>query len=1376
MTVPESRLTDRQRALLTARLRHGRPAEAVPGIPRRSAEIQEIPASSGQRQLWIFDQAQPAAAATYNIPFAVHLHGRLDTDALRGALGALVGRHESLRTRLVANAEGRPVQLIDRYSAVELPMLCFDDKGFDDKGFDDEGFGDEGFGDEAGWRRYADQQARLRFDLARDPMLRARLIRLAEDRHVLLLVVHHVAFDGWSIGILLTELAALYGALVGGVPAQLAELPIQPADYALWEQQRLDQRLLDPQIDYWQARLAGLPTLRLPTDRPRPATGTFAGSVQWLNLGAELTAGIERLGREHGTTAFMVLMAALQILLHRYTGQPDIVVGTASANRARPELAPVIGYLVNLLPIRTNLAGDPRFSEYLGQLHDTARDAYAHQDLPFAVMVDRMAGPPDPGRAPIFAVGFSMVSTPPPVRAGGLLLEHEPIDLAATKFDLDFYGRLRSGELWIELSYCTELFDRSTIRRLLAHLATLLSGIVAAPDRRLSELPLLSAAELRNEVVGCNNTELALPAGCLHERFERRVREDPDRIAVHCAGDGGTESVSYAALNARANQIARWLGGTGVPAGSLIGLSLPSGPDRIAAILGILKAGCGYLPLDPDLPPKRLCYLIADASLPLIITDAPGSARLPATDAMLRCLDREWPGIARLDDTDPGRPVADSSLAYAIYTSGSTGRPKGVLVEHRQAVNLAEAMIRVWSMTPADRVLQFASLNFDASVLEIFGALLSGAGLVLGCCREELLSPPRLAGLMRTAGVTYACLTPAVASLLAAEPLPRLRMLLLGGEEVTGELARTWLRPGLRVVNGYGPTEAAVCATHAELTSATDTPPIGRPMPNHQAYVLDPALNPVPRGVLGELYLGGAGVARGYLDRPGLTAQRFVPDPFGGRPGGRLYRTGDLVKRRPDGQLVFTGRIDDQVKLRGLRIELGEVEAALAAQPEVAQAIALVAEAGGAPKLIGYVRTAAEPAADLAEQLTRRLRDWLPGYMVPSRIQLLPEFPLNSSGKVDRAALMALPGTSPAGEYVAPRTELERTLAGLYADLLSVARVGIDDGFFELGGSSLQAMQLAGRIGSRPGLTIGVTDVLLAPTPRLLAARIEESRSRRAGDPLVMLSDGDQPFYLFHPVGGTVTGYLDLARELAGRYRVIGIESAAGGTAQDRLPELVIEYLRLIRRAQPHGPYRLGGWSMGGVLGYEVAVRLERSGAQVACLALLDAPFAVPATEPPETAIAAQFVADVVAGQGWDPAAMPAESLPPAAQLAWLADRAADATPELRAELEHRFTAFRAHHRALSGYRPEARIRSNTVLVGADSSLNHSALPRWRELLDGPAVSRYLAGNHYTFLHGPGAGQIARLIADSDARSASHRSASHPGPDPSRYVVHAGRP
>lgn len=1320
------RLTDTQRALLTARLRQGRAPTTSMQIPRRPAALQDIPASLAQRHLWIFHQTQPNAGATYNIPFALHLEGRLDVDALRQALGALVERHEGLRTRLVADTDGLPIQVIDEHVTVELPLVRFEN--------------------EAQWRAHAAEQAQLPFDLAHDRMLRAQLIELAENRHVLVLVIHHVAFDGWSIGILMGELAAFYDCYSRDEPVRLAELPVQPADHALWEQRLLEEHLLDEQIEYWQARLTDLPVLQLPTDRPRPLTATFAGDVEWLNLGAELTAEIQRLGREHGTTAFVVLMAALQILLHRYTGQDDIVVGTASANRARPELAGVIGYLVNILPIRTDLSGDPRFTDFLDQVHNSTCNAYAHQELPFAVIADRVGGPPDPSRAPIFGVAFSMVEAPGEVRTAGLLIDYEPIDLAATKFDLDFYGRMRSGELWIELSFCTELFDRSTIQRLLGNLTVLLTGIVTTPDCRLSRLPLLTAAELQNELVACNDTELALPTGCLHERFEQQVAQRPHRIAVRC----GAESVSYAELNATANQIARWLRGLGIPDGSLIGISLPASPRRIAVLLGILKAGCGYLPLDPKLPRQRLSFMIDDASLALVLTDTETSAKLPAVGRRLRCLDQEWTEIEQLEVVDPGYRIPDSQLAYAIYTSGSTGRPKGALIEHRQAVNFCESMIRLWSVTPTDRVLQFASLNFDASILEIFGALLAGAQLTFSA-GDELLSPERLADLMRDTGVSVAFLTPTVGSLLAHEPLPRLRTLVFGGEALPAELVRGWVRPGLRIINVYGPTETTVVATYADVTSGADTVPIGRPMPNCQAYVLDPALNPVPQGVVGELYIGGAGVGRGYLARPELTGQRFLPDPFSGRAGARLYKTGDLVKRRSDGQLDFLGRIDFQVKIRGLRIELGEIETALLAHPNVVQAAATVlTDPTGQPLLIGYVR-AEDPTGTLAEDLLQHLRDWLPSYMVPSQIQFLAEFPLNNSGKIDRLALPALADGTSAKTYIAPRTGLERTLAGAYADLLGAPRVGIDDSFFALGGSSLRAMQLVGRLGTVSNLTVSVTDVLLAPTPRLLAARIEESRGSRATGPLVALADGDRPIYLLHPVGGTVTAYLELAQRLAGRYRVIGIESSAdAGVSRDRLPELVANYFELIRQDQPDGPYRLAGWSMGGVLAYELAARLERIGVEVACLALLDAPFRIPAVRHCEAASAAQFVADVAAIEEWDSTAAPGQSVPAVDQLAWLTEQAGSGIG-MRAELDRRFEVFRSHQRALSGYRPSEHVRANTVLIGADSSLNRSALPRWQKLLDGPVAAHYLAGDHYSFLRGSGVDEIARLISSQDS-------------------------
>jgi amino acid adenylation domain-containing protein len=1074
-------LTDSQREALTARLRRGREKSVTP-IPRRPAGLAGLPLSYGQEQLWFIDRFAPGLA-TYNIPHALRLSGRLDAAALDRAVTALAARHEALRTRLVAAAQGSPVQVIDPPGPV--PVGLSDLSGLDP--------GQR----QAALRELIGTESLRPFALAEGPLLRSWLLRLSDDEHVLLVVVHHTVFDGWSSGILSTDLAALYEAEVTGEPAGLAELPVQFADYALWERDRLQGAALAELEDYWQQVLKGFEAVRFPADRPRPVIDDFDGGLVQHMTGRELLDGLRELSRREGTTLFVTLMAALAALLSRYTGQSDLVLGTVSANRGRVELASMIGFLVNTLPIRIGVSGDPSFTELLARMAEATTGAYAHQDLPFAKMVDTLQVERDPSRAPVFQIMLtpSARATAPVLAAGvEFALTDLVVGINAAKFDLDILAEPRDDGLWFECTYKTRLFDPPTIKRLLGHLEVLLRGVVASPSARLSQLPVLTRAELDQELHGWNDTAAAVPALCLHEVIEAQVARTPDAVAAQFDG----ELWSHEELDRRANQIAGRLRDLGVGAETLVGVCMPASLRRLAGLLGILKAGGGYVPLDPELPAGRLAFLIADTGMRVLLTDEPGVAALPplpaagpAGQVTVVSLDAEWEQICALDDARlTGDGAGPSSAAYVIYTSGSTGQPKGVVVEHRQAVNFLHGMVEHWQAGAADVVLQFSAFTFDVSVLDTFLPLLSGARLVLAG-KQVLHSPPRLAALIRDAGVTFACLPPAVLNLLTGEDFPDLRVMLSAGEELPTELARSWVRPGLRLVNGYGPAEATVLATYQELDGAAYPPPIGLPVwPNYRVYVLDQNLNPVPAGVLGELHVGGAGVARGYLSRPGLTAERFVADPFA--DGQRLYRTGDLVRRRPDGTIVFIGRADDQVQIRGVRVEPGEIEAALYRRADIAQAVVtVVTDAAGEQQLAGYLRAEPGTQPDLAE-LRADLARRLPAALVPAHLIMVEAFPLNASGKVDRAALPA-PGLPPPGGYVGPATLLETMLAEMFAGLIGLERVGATDSFFDIGGNSLKVMRLIATMDDELDVDIGVAAVFLAPTPRQLAALLRDS-------------------------------------------------------------------------------------------------------------------------------------------------------------------------------------------------------------------------------------------------------------------------------------------
>jgi amino acid adenylation domain-containing protein len=1354
-------LSDTQRSALALRLRRDRDSEPEV-IPRRPAGAVDLPLSCGQEQLWFIDRFVPGRPI-YNIPVVLRLTGPLDTAALRQALAGLLTRHEALRTRLRAGDGGQPVQVIDPPAPVPLAQASLPGGGPGKQ--------------RQRLRALIERAAMEPFDLAKGPLLRVTLLRLAGAEHVLLLVVHHTVFDGWSARVLLAELAALYRAAVTGKPPGLAELPVQFADYALWERERLRGPALAGLVEYWRAALAGQETVEFPTDRPRPAVAESAGGLAEHQTSPALLAGLRELSRREGTTLFVTLLAALLALLHRWTGQTDLTVGTFSANRGRAELAPLIGFLVTTLPVRADVSGDPSFRELLARVKAAAVGAFAHQDLPFGKLVEALGGARDASRAPVFQIALSFAERDDaPVAAAGV--EFAPAGLVAginaAKFDLDFLAEARPGGLWFECSYATALFDASTVRRLLGNLEVLLRGAAADPSAPLSRLPVLTGEERHAELVTWNDTAASRPVSSVHTEFEAQAARTPDVVAAQFEDERWT----YRELNQWANRIARRLRRLGVGPEVLTGVCMATGLRRLAALLAIWKAGGGYVPLDPALPPARLAFLRADARLAVVLTDGP--AVVPVGGAAVVSLDDEWQAISQLPGTnltlrDPAGP---GNVAYMIYTSGSTGQPKGVMVEHRQAVSFLHTMTRFCEIGGDDVGLQFASLSFDASVHETFMPLLAGARLLL-VPPQARHSPPRLAALMRAAGVTFAFFTPSVASLLSGERLPSLRMLMVGGEEFPSGLVRRWLRPGLRLVNDYGPTEGTVTAAVAELGPGTRLPPpIGRPIANCQAYVLDPRLNPVPAGVAGELHIGGAGVARGYLNRPGLTARRFIPDPFGGAAGARLYKTGDLVRRLADGSLVYLGRIDNQVKVRGLRIELGEIEAALTTHPAVAEAAAaVVAGPAGERQLAGYFRAAPGGAEPDPGELRAHLGRVLPGALVPTHLVSVASFPLTSSGKVDRAALPPPPAsllTAAAPE--APASYTESVLVELFGQVLGRGPAGAADSFFDLGGSSLQVMRLLDRIYHELAVDVGVTAVFLHPSPRQLAAHIDAIRSGtaagRGGDgPLVELSDGpgELPLYLIHPIGGTVTCYAQLAGELAGTCKVHGLQApalAAGQTAADAtassMAGLVADYARLIRTAQPAGPYRLAGWSMGGVVAFEIARRLERAGERVALLALLDAPFALPGpgrlTEPQ---LAGQFLADAAQSLGWDAGQAPDPATSSTAgQLAWLAGRlggaterpgsgtaagggaAAGAPDGVAALLRRRFEVFGAHSRLLAGYQPAGgRAAAATLIVSAARSLNAPARACWPSVLRGPVSTVVVDGDHYTFLRPP-------LVAD----------------------------
>ncbi|MFB1481437.1 amino acid adenylation domain-containing protein [Corallococcus sp. RDP092CA] len=1056
---------------LTSEQKRARLAELLRGKVRPT----HAPVSFSQERMWFQDRLSPGSAA-FNIPVRVRFSGVLDVAVLHASLQALVRRHAPLRTTFIEQ-DGRPLQHIAPALELTLPLVDLRALPAAER--------------EAEALRLITDEARQPFDLEKGPLLRTVLYRLDTLEHVLLLKLHHIITDGWSMGVLVRELSALYPALADGKPSPLAPLPMQYADYAGWQREFLRGEVLESHLAFWRGRLDPDAVLELPTDRPRPAVLSGRGARLHAVLPVALVESLKALALAEGNTLFGVLLAGFQVLLSRYSGQQDVVVGTSVAGRGRAELEGLIGLFTNYLAFRTDLSGQPSFRALLGRVRETTLEAYAHQDVPFEKLVDALKPERQLSVNPLFQVALTLQNAPlPPLRLPGLVLDAEPVDNRTSKTDLSLIAMEVPQGLRLTAEYNTDLFDPGTLHRLLAHLRTLLEGAVAEPSRSVFALPLMDAAEtLRLQREWAGGAAPFPEDRCLHTLFEAQAQRTPDAVAVRFQG----RTLTYAQLDARANQLAHALRRRGVGPEVRVALSVERSLEVAVGLLGILKAGGAWVPVDPMLPRERLAFMLEDSAATVLVTQAPLLERFPeGARARALCLDTEREGLAREHVLAPVSGVGARNLAYVLYTSGSTGTPKGTAIEHRGVCNLVAHEATAYGIGPGSRVLQFASLSFDLSVEEIFTTLCSGATLVLAPL-EDLMPGEPLRKLLRDEALTVISLTPATLAATAPEDLPALRTVISGGEALPPEVVARWA-PGRTFLNTYGPTEATVMATLTECTADGRVPSIGRPLANVRAYVLDARGGLVPVGVKGELHLGGVGVARGYAGRPALTAERFVPDAFSGEAGARLYRTGDVVRWREDGTLEFVGRADAQVKVRGFRIELGEVEAALAKLPPVRDAVVVAREDGpGGKRLVGYV-VLRDGAAAPHSELRAALKDALPEYMVPSAVVVLPALPLTTNGKVDRKALPApdLAGSDPR-EYVAPRTPTEQRLAGLWQELLGVARVGANDHFFDLGGHSLLATQALSRIRQAFTVELPLRRLFESPTLEAVARLIDDA-------------------------------------------------------------------------------------------------------------------------------------------------------------------------------------------------------------------------------------------------------------------------------------------
>ncbi len=1027
------------------------------------------PLSFAQQRLWFLDQLD-TESSTYNIPVAANLKGPLNVDALERSLNEIVGRHESLRTTFTTN-DGQPIQVITPDLRLPLPVIDLRELGDEERQSD--------------IQRRVDTEAHRPFDLSVGPLLRAGLLKLDNQEHVMLLTMHHIVSDGWSIGIFIREIAELYSAFSKNEPSPLPQLQIQYADYAVWQRQWPQGEVLEAQLSYWTQHLSGAPgVLHLPTDRPRPAVQSYNGATLPFSLPQHLSEALNLLSKQQEGTLFMLLLAVFNVLLHRYTGQSDILVGSVNANRNRVELDGLIGFFVNTQVTRTDLSSNPTFIQLMEQTRKNLLEAHANQHVPFEKIVDELHVERSLSHSPLFQVMLTLQNKPRTVlQLPDVTLSMLEINKATAKFDLTLAMVETADGLNGSFEYNTDLFDASTIGRLASHFQTLLNSIVSNPEEHISELEMLDEAERQQLLVEWNDTAREYAdEWCVKELFEQQAERTPEALALSFAA----EQLSYAELNGRANQLAHYLRSIGVGPEVRVAICLQRSVALMVGVLAVLKAGGAYVPLDAHYPLERLAYLLSDCEAAVLLTQESLLAGLPSHWAQEVCLDRDWELITAGSKENLRASALGEHLAYVIYTSGSSGSPKGVMISQAGLAHYLRWALERYQVAAGAGAPVHSALGFDLTVTSLWLPLLAGR-------TTELLSEEGgvegLVGALRgQRDYSLVKLTPShlegLNQLLAgAEAAGATRRLVVGGEALLGESLSFWREhaPGISIINEYGPTETVVGCCVYEVSGAegeSGAIPIGRPIDNTQLYILDEYQALVAVGVKGELYIGGKGVARGYLKRPGLTAEKFIPDPFSARAGARLYRTGDLARYLSDGNIEYLGRTDNQVKVRGYRIELGEIESVLSQHSQVREAVVVAQEtAAGQKRLVGYVVT--EAGAELStSELRQHLTEKLPEHMIPALLVQLEELPLTPNGKVDRRALPVPDAARPeeAGAYVAARTAVEEQLCAIWQQVLGLERVGIHDNFFSLGGDSILSIQIVARA-NQAGLAL---------SPRLL--------------------------------------------------------------------------------------------------------------------------------------------------------------------------------------------------------------------------------------------------------------------------------------------------
>ncbi|HET7229038.1 MAG TPA: amino acid adenylation domain-containing protein [Longimicrobium sp.] len=1346
-------LSAAKRALLEARLfgLH-RPTAIVPRPPGV-----DVPLSPDQERFWFLDRLGQGGTA-YNIYAGLRLQGGTSEAAMERALGEIVRRHESLRTTF-REVDGVPQQVVAPFTGFSLPAEDLSALPADER--------------EAEVTRRFTALATHPFDLTAGPLFIARLLRLGGGEHVLLLNMHHMVSDGWSMRVLYRELWTLYAAYRDGHASPLPELEVQYGDWAVWQRAQPQRQAEAKHLEYWTRQLAGAPELlELPYDHPRPPAPSFRGGTVPVSVPLDVLERLRELGKSEGATLFMVVLAAFKVLLGRWAGHPDVVVGTPVAGRTRKETEALIGLFVNEIVLRTDLSGDPTFRELVGRVREVVMGGYDHQEVPFERVVEALRPQRTLSHAALFQVVFQLDNLEAQARDEGVRVREVDVERGTTKMDLTLGLDAHAHGITGVLDYSSDLFDRGTARRMAEQLERLLGQASRDPGRRISRLELMGQPE-RQRIISWNRTTANYPAErCIHQLWEEQAARTPNAVALV----DGSNSLTFAQVDARANRLAHHLRGLGVRPEVRVGVCLERGWELLVAMIGVMKAGGAWVPADPAHPADRLAYVFGDSSVHAVLTQERLRGRLPVYDRLpVIALDTAWARIEAEPADAPESGVTAENLAYVIYTSGSTGRPKGVAMHHRGVSNYIHWGVRAYGAGEGNGAPVFSSMAVDLTITNLLPLF---AGKPVRMLPEESPVEALAAALREAPGFGMIKITPIHLGLLntmlaAGEAPAAARTLVIGADFLSAEPTVFWQRnaPGVRLMNEYGPTETVVgCSAYVLPTGKHQAGPVpvGHPIQNLRFYVLDAHLQPVPVGLPGELYIGGAGVARGYLGRAALTAEKFVPEPFAG-PGARMYRTGDRARWLADGNLVILGRTDNQVKVRGYRVELGEIEAVLRRRPGVRECVVILREdRPGDRRLVAYV-VADGNAAD-ARVLREHLLATLPEYMVPAAFVLLPALPQTPTGKLDRKTLPAPDYGAHAAPAAAPADEVETELARIWEEVLGFDGIGPEDDFFALGGNSLMALRLFAQVNRALGCELPVATLFTGATVRHMAGAVRAQRraAPASASPLVALRDEGTlpPLFCVHPAGRDVIGYAQLVRHLDAGRPVIGIRDVGDDLARP-IPTVAAEHVRALRQRQPEGPYHLVGWSFGGYVAWEMAAQLEAEGERVAFVGLLDTmspllaqvrhgygdvELAAGLAEEAAEQMGRDFTIDRGALEG-----LPLDEVIRRAVAQLHAQGAAPADFDAAA-LREGFDVIRARARSLRAYVPGRYAGPLTLFRPAVAPPDHAEVfghrtveeertLGWSALASGPVDVHRVPGTHATLGSGPNVQALAHAMA-----------------------------